>query len=277
MGGMLPAWVTGSGARARQLPGSRSRRPRRSPSPMQALATPSRPSLIWAVCAMPGTPSGELAADVGMEQSAEPPTSETPASPGPGHRAQNRPARWSTPYSTATSRCCWTRRSTTPSICASEPAMRPPPADAVSKDRMLPGPDICGGQVRMGEHNQEPAQSSAHAMMCPPAPAAAPEDLGRPDVRGCSCSCRSCSSGRTPAAPAAPVVVRGQHVIHDALSVSCADNGSIRAAATSPRRPARSTTSGTRPTAARPALEIVFYFAGSTTRLSSTGGAGLRS
>jgi len=46
------------------------------------------------------------------------------------------------------------------------------------------------------------------------------------------------------------------------------------AAATSPPRPARSTTSGTRPTAARPALEIVFYYASSTTRLSSTGGAG---
>ena len=46
------------------------------------------------------------------------------------------------------------------------------------------------------------------------------------------------------------------------------------AAAASPRRPARSTTSGTRPTAARPAPENVFYFAGSTTRLSSTAGAG---
>ena len=39
------------------------------------------------------------------------------------------------------------------------------------------------------------------------------------------------------------------------------------AAAASPRRPARCTMSGTRPTAARPALEIVFYFAGFTTRL----------
>ena len=36
----------------------------------------------------------------------------------------------------------------------------------------------------------------------------------------------------------------------------------------------RSTTSGTRRTAARPVPEIVFYCAGSTTRLSSTGGAG---
>ena len=46
------------------------------------------------------------------------------------------------------------------------------------------------------------------------------------------------------------------------------------AAATSPPRPARCTTSGTRRTAARPVLEIVFYCAGSTTRLSFTGGAG---
>ena len=36
--------------------------------------------------------------------------------------------------------------------------------------------------------------------------------------------------------------------------------------AASPRRRARSTTSSTRPTAARPASEIVFYYAGSTTR-----------
>ena len=44
--------------------------------------------------------------------------------------------------------------------------------------------------------------------------------------------------------------------------------------ATSPPVRARCTTSGTRRTAARPALETVFYFAGSTTRSSSTGGGG---
>ena len=99
--------------------------------------------------------------------------------------------------------------------------------------------------------------SSARPSTCCPAPAAWRRSCGAgssaPGWAGRAC--RWTSATPRPSRP------------RSATRSSCGTStASGPGGATSPRRRARSTTSSTRPTAARPAFEIVFYCAGFTTR-----------
>ena len=100
-------------------------------------------------------------------------------------------------------------------------------------------------------------RSSARPPTCSPARAAWPVSCGpgswAPGWPAPAFPSTSATPARSPPASAT----------RSSCAISAAGG---RAAAISPRRRARSTTSSTRPTAATPALEIVFYCAGSTIR-----------
>ena len=131
---------------------------------------------------------------------------------------------------------------TAPAAGRARPARTPPGRGRRSSARLSARPWICS-RARAGWRRSCGAGSSA------------PGWAGR--------ACRWTSATPRPSRPGS------------ATRSSCGTSTvSGRAGVTSPPRRARCTTSRIRPTAARPASETVFCSAGSTTRLSSTGGDG---